>query len=198
MVWFIDSLELLGSPTNIFTTVDIFTILILSTLLCFIVALTYKYTHEGISYSPSFVHTTIMFGRFAQIGYGGLLKSKNTRLDTRKNGARICQCGELCAKQAQNNAAHQGSIMEITMKNYYYFPALKNELGGDLINPGSWDVIRTVDWGGMQPFLVHDNRSLWEKACLVNENLHLRAKRIVEILNSKYRLIRSFGSVLLI
>ena len=62
MVWFIDQLELIGSPTNIFNTVDIMTVLILSTLLCFIAAITYKYTHDGISYSPSFVQTTVMFG----------------------------------------------------------------------------------------------------------------------------------------
>lgn len=62
MAWFIDNLDLIGSPTNIFNTVDIMTVLILSTLLCFIAAITYKYTHDGISYSPSFVQTTVMFG----------------------------------------------------------------------------------------------------------------------------------------
>lgn len=62
MVWFIDKLELIGSPTNIFNTVDIMTVLVLSAVLCFIAALTYKYTHDGISYSPSFVQTTVMFG----------------------------------------------------------------------------------------------------------------------------------------
>lgn len=62
MVWFIDKLELMGSPTNVFNVVDVMTILILSTILCFIVAITYKHTHDGISYSPSFVHTTVIFG----------------------------------------------------------------------------------------------------------------------------------------
>ena len=62
MAWFIDNIELIGTPANVFSTVDILTILILSTILCVVAALTYKYTHEGISYSPSFVHTIIMFG----------------------------------------------------------------------------------------------------------------------------------------
>lgn len=62
MVWFIDQLETIGNPTNVFNTIDIMTILLLSTFLCIIAALTYKYTHDGISYSPSFVHTTVMFG----------------------------------------------------------------------------------------------------------------------------------------
>jgi len=62
MVWFIDKLELIGSPANVFTTIDIITILIISTILCFIAALTYKYTHDGVSYSPSFVQTTVIFG----------------------------------------------------------------------------------------------------------------------------------------
>jgi uncharacterized membrane protein YhiD involved in acid resistance len=62
MVWFIDNIELLGTPTNVFTTIDILTVLVISTVLCFIAALTYKYTHDGISYSPSFVQTTVIFG----------------------------------------------------------------------------------------------------------------------------------------
>lgn len=102
LVWFIDSLELLGSPTNVFTVVDIFTILILSTALCLIAALTYKYTHEGISYSPSFVHTTIMFGvivsaimliigsniarAFALVGTLSIIRFRNAIKDTRDVG----------------------------------------------------------------------------------------------------------------
>jgi uncharacterized membrane protein YhiD involved in acid resistance len=62
MTWFIDSIEMIGSPTNVFTAVDIMTVLIMSTILCFIAALTYKYTHDGISYSSSFVQTTVVFG----------------------------------------------------------------------------------------------------------------------------------------
>src|SRR3989338_1159225 len=102
MVWFIDSLELLGNPTNVFTTIDVLIILILSTILCIIAALTYKYTHEGISYSPSFVHTTIMFGvlvsaimliigsniarAFALVGTLSIIRFRNAIKDTRDVG----------------------------------------------------------------------------------------------------------------
>lgn len=102
MVWLIDQLELLASPTNVFTTIDIFTVLILSTILCFIVALTYKYTHEGISYSPSFVHTTVMFGvlvstimliigsniarAFTLVGALSIIRFRNAIKDTRDVG----------------------------------------------------------------------------------------------------------------
>ncbi|MEK6921521.1 MAG: DUF4956 domain-containing protein, partial [Nanoarchaeota archaeon] len=88
--------------TNVFTIVDIFTILVLSTFLCFIAALTYKYTHEGISYSPSFVHTTIMFGvlvsaimliigsniarAFALVGTLSIIRFRNAIKDTRDVG----------------------------------------------------------------------------------------------------------------
>lgn len=102
MVWFIDKLELLGTPTNVFSTVDVLTILILSTILCFIAALTYKYTHEGISYSPSFVHTTVMFGvlvstimliigsniarAFTLVGALSIIRFRNAIKDTRDVG----------------------------------------------------------------------------------------------------------------
>jgi uncharacterized membrane protein YhiD involved in acid resistance len=62
MTWFIDSIELIGTPSNVFTAIDIMAVLIISTILCFVAALTYKYTHDGISYSPSFVQTTVIFG----------------------------------------------------------------------------------------------------------------------------------------
>lgn len=102
MVWFTETLELLGSPTNVFNTVDMLTILILSTILCIIAALTYKYTHEGISYSPSFVHTTVMFGvlvstimliigsniarAFTLVGALSIIRFRNAIKDTRDVG----------------------------------------------------------------------------------------------------------------
>ncbi len=102
MAWFIDKLELFGTPTNVFSTVDILMILVLSTLLCFIAALTYKYTHEGISYSPSFVHTTVMFGvlvstimliigsniarAFTLVGALSIIRFRNAIKDTRDVG----------------------------------------------------------------------------------------------------------------
>ena len=102
MVWFIDKLDLIGSPTNVFGTIDIFTVLMLSTVLCFIAALTYRYTHEGISYSPSFVHTIIMFGvlvstimliigsniarAFTLVGALSIIRFRNAIKDTRDVG----------------------------------------------------------------------------------------------------------------
>lgn len=102
MVWFIDNLELLGTPTNVFNTVDVLIILVLSTILCFIAALTYKYTHEGISYSSSFVHTTVIFGvlvsaimliigsniarAFTLVGALSIIRFRNAIKDTRDVG----------------------------------------------------------------------------------------------------------------
>ena len=102
MAWFIDAIESVGSPTNVFTTVDTFTVLFLSTILCFIAALTYKYTHEGISYSQSFVHSTVMFGvlistimliigsniarAFTLVGAVSIIRFRNAIKDTRDVG----------------------------------------------------------------------------------------------------------------
>ena len=61
MAWFIDDISVFVAPT-LFTTADIFAILVISTFLCIIAAVTYKYTHTGISYSPSFVQTTVILG----------------------------------------------------------------------------------------------------------------------------------------
>ena len=61
MVWFIDNLSIFATTTT-FTTADIFAILVISTILCFIAAMTYKYTHDGISYSPAFVQTIVILG----------------------------------------------------------------------------------------------------------------------------------------
>ena len=62
MVWFIDSLTEIGSQANVFTTVDVITVLILSTVLCFLAAEVYKRTHDGVSYSHNFVQTIVIFG----------------------------------------------------------------------------------------------------------------------------------------
>ncbi len=102
MVWFVDSLELLGSPSNVFTTLDVITVLVLTTILCFIVALTYKYTHEGVSYSPSFTQIIIVFGvlvsaimliigsniarAFTLVGALSIIRFRNAIKDTRDVG----------------------------------------------------------------------------------------------------------------
>ncbi len=61
-MWFIDKLAGMGNPTNIFSAIDILTVLIISTILCFVVAWIYKITHEGVSYSHTFIQTTVIFG----------------------------------------------------------------------------------------------------------------------------------------
>ena len=59
---FTDQLLEMGDLTNVFTTVDVITVLIISTILCFIVAQVYQKVHSGISYSYDFVQTIVMFG----------------------------------------------------------------------------------------------------------------------------------------
>jgi len=62
MTWFEDPLSALGVAENVFTIIDIFVILILSTVLCYIVAKTYQLTHDGVSYSKNFVQIIVVFG----------------------------------------------------------------------------------------------------------------------------------------
>lgn len=62
MVWFVDRLANIGTTTNVFSAVDVITVLIISTILCLIVAWVYKVTHDGISYSHVFIQTTVIFG----------------------------------------------------------------------------------------------------------------------------------------
>ncbi|MEM3126896.1 MAG: DUF4956 domain-containing protein [Candidatus Woesearchaeota archaeon] len=62
MVWYINSLESIGSATNVFSVVDIINVLVISTVLCYIAAKTYQLTHEGLSYSSDFVQTILVFG----------------------------------------------------------------------------------------------------------------------------------------
>ena len=61
MAWFIDQLFEIGSLTNVFTTIDVLIVLVISTFLSLIAAKTYQRTHDGVSYSHIFVHTTVMF-----------------------------------------------------------------------------------------------------------------------------------------
>lgn len=62
MVWFVDKLANIGTATNVFSAVDILIVLIISTILCFVVAWVYKVTHDGVSYSHTFIQTTVIFG----------------------------------------------------------------------------------------------------------------------------------------
>ena len=102
MAWFMNTLDVLGSPTNVFSTIDVLTILVLSTILCFIAAMTYKYTHDGISYSPSFIQIIIVFGvlvsaimliigsniarAFTLVGALSIIRFRNAIKDTRDVG----------------------------------------------------------------------------------------------------------------
>jgi len=62
MAWFEDAFTALGVTENVFNVTDIFTILILTTVLCFIIAKTYQLTHDSVSYSKNFVQIIIVFG----------------------------------------------------------------------------------------------------------------------------------------
>src|SRR3989338_3245227 len=62
MAWFDDPISALGAAQNVFSIADIFTTLIISTILCYIAAKTYQNTHDGISYSKNFVQITLVFG----------------------------------------------------------------------------------------------------------------------------------------
>ncbi len=59
---FIDELTRIGDPANVFTSIDILTVLVVSTILCFVVAWVYKRTHDGVSYSHTFLQTIVIFG----------------------------------------------------------------------------------------------------------------------------------------
>ncbi|MCK4817414.1 DUF4956 domain-containing protein [bacterium] len=59
---FFDSLTDVGSPANVFTTMDVLIVLSLSFILNIAIAWTYQKTHRGVSYSQSYVHTLVMMG----------------------------------------------------------------------------------------------------------------------------------------
>jgi hypothetical protein len=53
---------LTGDPSDYFTLADVFIVLVLSFLLCLVVAWVYRYTHRGVSYSQSFAQTLVIMG----------------------------------------------------------------------------------------------------------------------------------------
>ncbi len=55
-------LERVGDLTGAFTLLDITLVLFLSFGLSLLVAFAYRYTHRGVSYSQSFVHTLVIMG----------------------------------------------------------------------------------------------------------------------------------------
>jgi len=62
MVWYINNITEYFNAASTFTSLDIIIVLIISTFLCILAALTYRSIHDGISYSQSFVHISIIFG----------------------------------------------------------------------------------------------------------------------------------------
>lgn len=55
-------LERTGDVTGAFTLLDIAVVLSLSFVLAMVIAWTYRYSHRGVSYSQSYVHTLIIMG----------------------------------------------------------------------------------------------------------------------------------------
>lgn len=55
-------LEQTGDVTGAFTLLDIALVLSLSFLLAMVIAWTYRYSHRGVSYSQSYVHTLVIMG----------------------------------------------------------------------------------------------------------------------------------------
>jgi len=82
--------------------------------------------------------------------------------------------------------------MELTLKYYHYFGSDEKRLGGNLNNPDSWDVLRMKKGSG-NPYYIPEDREAWQKICLSNECLNLRARRIVELLKPRFNHIHSFG-----
>ena len=59
---FLKELERFGDVTGAFSLLDITLVLFLSFALSLVVAAAYRYTHRGVSYSQSFVHTLVIMG----------------------------------------------------------------------------------------------------------------------------------------
>lgn len=59
---FLKQLEKFGDVAGVFSMLDITLVLFLSFFLSLVVAATYRYTHRGVSYSQSFVHTLVIMG----------------------------------------------------------------------------------------------------------------------------------------
>ena len=59
---FLKELERFGDVTGAFSLLDIGIVLCLSFVLSLVVAAAYRYTHRGVSYSQTFVHTLVIMG----------------------------------------------------------------------------------------------------------------------------------------
>ncbi len=81
--------------------------------------------------------------------------------------------------------------MELTLKSYYYFADEKGELGDGLNRPESWDILRMREDSSL--FSIPKERENWQRVCLNNPVLKLRAKEIAKILGTRFNCVYSFG-----
>lgn len=95
-------LEKFQDLTSTFTLLDISLVLFLSFLLCLVIAWVYRYTHKGVSYSQSYVHTLVIMGTvislimlivgsniaraFALVGALSIVRFRNAVKETRDVG----------------------------------------------------------------------------------------------------------------
>ncbi len=98
----IKELERLGDLSSAFTLLDITLVLFLSFGLALIVGWAYRYTHRGVSYSQSYVHTLVIMGTvvslimliigsniaraFALVGALSIIRFRNAMKETRDIG----------------------------------------------------------------------------------------------------------------
>ncbi|MDJ0766755.1 MAG: DUF4956 domain-containing protein [Myxococcota bacterium] len=94
--------EKFGDLTGAFTLMDIAIVLFLSFALTLLVGFTYRYTHRGVSYSQSYVHTLVIMGTvvavimliigsniaraFALVGALSIVRFRNAMKETRDIG----------------------------------------------------------------------------------------------------------------
>lgn len=97
-----DSLGTFGDVSGVFNLTDVCLVLFLSFLLTMIVGLVYRYTHTGVSYSQSYVHTLVIMGvvvslimlivgsniarAFAMVGALSIVRFRNAMKETRDIG----------------------------------------------------------------------------------------------------------------
>ena len=98
----IRDLEQFGDLTGAFTLMDVAIVLFLSFALSVFVGYVYRYTHKGVSYSQSYVHTLVIMGcviavimliigsniarAFALVGALSIVRFRNAMKETRDIG----------------------------------------------------------------------------------------------------------------
>lgn len=97
-----DTLVGFGDTSGVFSLLDVALVLLLSFFLTMVVGLVYRYTHTGVSYSQSYVHTLIIMGTvvafimliigsniaraFAMVGALSIVRFRNAMKETRDIG----------------------------------------------------------------------------------------------------------------